>query len=434
MFNRSARLLCALALLFPIVASAQPAGPRVPPGLDGRLMAIARQVPGFGGYFFDANGDLNVYLTDLTREPAARAAVAQAARNRPERPARPWSGPAQIITRHGDYDFVQLEEWRGRVTAAVAHAGVQVVDTDEAKNRIFVGVTDQQSRSRVLTLIDGAGVPRNAVTVEIVPKLVLAASLRDDVRPLVGGLEIGYNNNGTPTVCTLGVNVWYTNLAAGVPTGTAGFYTAAHCSTTRFGTDGTVFSQGEARIGYEMWDPPTFTSAWDSRCAPNWLCRWSDVAFAAYDPGYNRHQGAIAQTLYRGWGTDPSNPNRIGSIDINSGSPEFTLYQTALPVQGGYMDKVGRTTGWTSGPVVRTCADYFFGGDILCQDEVEAWADGGDSGGPVFQWTGQTTAAFAGIVWARNDPTGGLGHFNFVFSNIDRIAADMGNSVTYGPN
>ena len=422
--NRVTRLLCLLILL-PVVGFAQTIGPRIPPGLDGRFLDLTRQVPGFGGYFFDENGDLNVYLTDLSRESAARVVVAEVARNRPERAHQPWRRPAEIVVRRGDFDYQQLNDWRGRLSAALAIAGVQLLDTDEATNRIFIGVTEEDAKARVLSRVAALGVPRNAVVVDIVASASPITSLRECDRPLVGGLEINFLIDGVQSQCTLGVNVWYSNVADGVPVGTPGFYTASHCSSVRGGTDGTVFSQGGARIGYEMWDPPFFTNAYDYRCPVNVQCRWSDVAFAAYDAGVDRHQGALAQTLYRGFG-----PWQSGSLDINSATPEFILYYTApLPVVGMYLDKVGRTTGWTTGAVSRTCVDYFIGGaDVLCQDQVEAYADSGDSGSPVFQWISQTTAAFSGIVWART------GTGAFVFSNLDRIAADMGSGVTYGPN
>ncbi|HXH41311.1 MAG TPA: hypothetical protein VNN08_21970 [Thermoanaerobaculia bacterium] len=418
--NVGRSVLCLLALLFPVVAFAQP---HVPPGLDGRFAELARQVPGFGGYFFDDNGDLNVYLTDLIREPAARAAVADVARNRPGRSQQPWVGPAAIIIRHGDFDFLQLDGWRGRLSAAPAIAGVQVLDADEATNRLFIGVTEAAAIPSVLAQVDALGVPRTAVVVDVVPAASLTTSLRDFYRPLIGGLQIDLTIAGTPSQCTLGVNVWYVNVSQGIPPGTAGFYTAAHCSTTRFGTDGTVYSQGGSRIGYERYDPPAFTNAQNTRCPAGYTCRWSDVTFAQYDAGYNRHQGALAQTVSRAYGNF-----QTGSIVINPYAPEFILYQTTLPVAGQYLDKVGRTTGWTSGQVSRTCADYFIGGNyLLCQDQVEAFADSGDSGSPVFQVTGSSTGAFSGIVWAKTGAGG------FIMSNLNEIAADMGNAVTYTP-
>lgn len=416
------RVLVVVFLLFAAVhgfADPSGRGRAVAPGLDGRFVELTRQVPGFGGYFFDQNGDLNVYLTDLRDEPAARAALADVARTRPERSQQPWGRPAEIIVRRGNFDFAQLDGWRGRLAAAASVDGVHLLDTDEAANRIVIGVADEDTRQRVLARIDSLGIPRDAVLVEIGPAASLIATLRDYVRPLVGGLEIGLSAG----VCTLGVNVWYTNWAQGIGVGTPGFYTCSHCSSTYGGTDGTVFSQGGVRIGYERWDPPFFTNAANTRCPVGWNCRWSDVAFAQYDAGVNRHQGYIAHTYFAGSGVW-----NAGSIDIVPNQPERALTQTSMPVVGNYMEKVGRTTGRTSGQISRTCADYFIGGvGMLCQDQVEAYADNGDSGSPVYTWTGQTTGAFVGIVWAKT------GTGAFIFSNIDRIQADMGNGVTYTP-
>lgn len=104
-------VLSLFALLLADATSAQPASPRAPheaPGLDGHFIRLASKLPGFGGYFFDENGDLNVYLTDVAREPEARALLAEAAATRPQRWRQPWTRPAQIIVRHGQFDF---PEW-----------------------------------------------------------------------------------------------------------------------------------------------------------------------------------------------------------------------------------------------------------------------------------------------------------------------------------
>ncbi len=112
--RREAKLVIML-LLLPVVMFAQATGPRLPPGLDGRFLSLTQEVPGFGGYFFDANGDLNVYLTDTGSETVARAKFADVARNRPGRSDQPWSRPAEIVIRRGAFDFTQLSDWRSRL-------------------------------------------------------------------------------------------------------------------------------------------------------------------------------------------------------------------------------------------------------------------------------------------------------------------------------
>ena len=410
-------VLCLLVLLFPVAAFA--AGPHgAPPGLDGRFVQLAQQVPGFGGYFFDANGDLNVYLTDLSRADEARAAVAEVAIQRGPSPQRLLTRPAAIIVRHGDFDFLQLDEWHQQMRAAWSIPGVVSFDSNEATNRVVIGVSDMTVKPRVLALADSLGVPRNAIDFEFDQPPVPVTTLQQYYRPVVGGLQEDWSG----TYCSVGVNLVYWNWSQNIQ-GESGFYTASHCSNTRFGTDSTVYSQGGYRIGQERYDPPTFNNSQYAGCPVNYACRWSDVTFVKYDSGVNQHRGYIAQTTSYGYG-----PYNSGSLTINSSQPEFQITNLALPVQGQVMNKVGRTTGWTAGTVANTCKDVPDGSyKLLCQDEVNAFVDGGDSGSPVFQYLSSTTVGFSGIAWARNFQ-GGL-----YYSNYSIIANDFGTGVTYTP-
>lgn len=402
-------------------ARAQAAAAQQPnaPGLDGRFLQLTRQVPGFGGYYFDAQGDLNVYLTDLRQEAAARAAVADVARNRPQPAAHPFSRPAAIIIRQGQYDFPQLDAWRGSLRAAFSIAGIQFLDVDETANRVRVGVSSADAAAQVRSLAGRLGVASGALVVDVVPAGEPILTVRDYIRPTEGGLEIVRSDGAQ---CTLGLNIWYANPNVGIPAGTAGFLTASHCSTTSGANDGTVFSQGGVRIGTERWDPPFFDNTQNTRCPLNRHCRWSDVSFFTYDAGVSWQLGAIARTDFYGLG-----PWNAGSLDINSSTPRWALNSGVTPVVGQYLDKVGRTTGWTSGSVARTCADYPQLGDhvILCQDEVNAYADNGDSGSPVFQWGYTSNVSAAGIVWYKT------GTGTYVLSNTSQIGSDFGIAITW---
>jgi hypothetical protein len=46
------------------------------PTIDDRFAALAREVPGFGGMYYDSTGTLNVLLRDSRRVEAARTPVA----------------------------------------------------------------------------------------------------------------------------------------------------------------------------------------------------------------------------------------------------------------------------------------------------------------------------------------------------------------------
>jgi hypothetical protein len=346
------------------------------------------------------------------------------ARTRPESPAHPWARPAEIVIRRGDFDFAQLNDWHSRLRNVFTISGIEFLDTDEARNRVVVGVHDDATKARVQRMAEDLAVPKEALIVEIVPPGHLVTTLQDYVRPVDGGMQVEPYFGGISHQCTVGINVLYTNLSHGIQQGTPGFYTASHCSEHQANgdqPDTTVFYQGGVRIGQEAWDPPFFTG---SPCPGDRECRWSDVTFVAYDAGVSRHQGYLAQTNYRGFGL-----GQPGSLDINPTTPEFVAqYAPQTPVVGMYLDKVGRTTGWTDGTVSQTCVDQdMVTFKILCQYKVNMDAGEGDSGSPTFQWIDQTHVAFSGIVWyATGD--GGL-----LFAYVDQIAQDMGTWVNYGP-
>lgn len=422
-------LLACLCTAIALSAAAQASGPRVAPGLDGKFIEIQTKLPGFGGYFFDDNGDLNVYLTDTTREPDARTMFADVAQSRPQRWYRPWTKPAAIVIRQGTFDFATLNDFRTRLASNLPLDGISMYDTDEANNVVFVAVTSEEARQRVLARAAALGLPPTALTVRVEAPMELATSLRNQVRPTVGGLQIEYNSGASQ--CTLGANVWYGNIANGVPVGTEGFYTASHCSATPYdSSDHTVYTQGSLQIGHKVFDPPTFTPATNSSCLPSYnKCRWSDVAFCAYDSGVSISHGVLAQTLFRGVGPGAANS---GSIDLNmTGTWTFTITNTVIPVFGTTLERVGRGSGWTEGNVSNTCADVQenIGGAtvvILCAVRVGAFATFGDSGGPVFQILSSGRFAFSGIVFST-----ALDGTNYQYADIDQIARDMGIGVNY---
>ena len=68
-------------------------------------VALVRNIPGFGGFFFDREGVPTVYLRDVS----ARAQV--------ERALGPWLAgqglrAAALRVRRADYDWASLERWQ----------------------------------------------------------------------------------------------------------------------------------------------------------------------------------------------------------------------------------------------------------------------------------------------------------------------------------
>jgi hypothetical protein len=167
-------------------------------------------------------------------------------------------------------------------------------------------------------------------------------------------------------------------------------------------------------VGVEVADPPYFSCQY-----PGYRCRFSDAALIEYVPGIDAELGMIYKT--NSFGTTGS-----GSIDIDPKGKGFLIIDdAAFPLAGEVLDKVGRTTGWTRGPVVATCVDTGVSDErprvvMLCQDFVASAVGGGDSGSPVFAQNGvDRPVTLYGILW-------GGGGSVFVFSALENITAEFG--------
>jgi hypothetical protein len=363
-------------------------------------VALVRNVSGFGGFFFDREGVPTVYLRDV----AARAQV--------ERALGPWLAAqeiraASLRVRRADYDWASLERWQGRATAqALAMRGAVWVDADEARNRVTIGVERGTSAAQVQSAVARLGVPSGAVIVEEVEPVRLAATLRNRVRPVVGALQINFPG----FLCTLGFNA--------TRSGQRSFIANSHCTNVQGGTEATPYwqpTQGVAptQIATEVADPAYTTGG---GCPSGRRCRRSDAARARYASGTTSTLGRIART----------NAANNGSITITG---NFNITAEGAASVGQSVHKIGRTTGWTRGPVTGTCVNVNVSGTTitqLCQTLVSAGVGAGDSGSPVFRRQGSTNnVTLAGILW------GGSGSNLYVYSPISNIEAELGALTTF---
>lgn len=392
--------------------------------LDEEFAHIAREeIPGFGGYFIDSNGELNVYLKEPARSGEALDML-----------KRVWSARglgrglhvdfARAQVRPAKYDFVQLKSWRETARAVLGLSGVVTLDVDEARNKVVIGVSSARGRMDVTRAVRWLDIPADAVVVQDEnPIRVFQTEIVDDqggggggssstlksyFRPLIGGFEITFPRNGLNFGCALGVN-------ARDGSGRNGFLTASHCTETQGGLEYTSYFQGGDFIGTEANDPkyttaPSFNG---HECPPKFTCRHSDAAFALHQtPSYSFGYIAKTESQYGG-------KTYQGVFKI--------VYEYRLPVAlitlGMRMDKVGPETGWTFGAVTRTCIDAESGDKIFyCQDFVGTTTDPGsaegDSGSPVFTIGSNDEVRYYGVLWGGSSTT------DFVFSNLQNIWAD----------
>jgi hypothetical protein len=302
-----------------------------------------------------------------------------------------------------------LEVRHGRLLPLFELAGVVFTDADETSGRLVVGVLDRDIEGLVRAQLARLGVASESVDVVETEPIARVATLRDKVRPVVAGLQIRFSQY----VCSLGFNA--------VLESTAGYVTAAHCSTSQGAVDGTEYYQPLNRvpdefIGTEIADPAFFRGG---ACPRGRKCRYSDANFSAGDAAAGFTLGAIART------TGPNNR----SLEI---AGEFAISGEGAALVGQTANKVGRTTGWTQGRVTRTCANTGVSGSnivLLCQDFVENTGQivaGGDSGSPVFRINSSGRVTLLGNLWGGNS-SGTL----FVYSPIANIERELGPVTTF---
>ena len=124
---------------------------------DDLLVRVDEQAPGFGGMFIDADGRLAVYLLDTSQLRATRTAIDAVFGS---------SGlPKDTRALQGQYSVSQLKTWTERAGALLAIRGVTMVDLDEGKNRVTVGIDDDSRTTAVEQALSSLDVPRAAVVI-----------------------------------------------------------------------------------------------------------------------------------------------------------------------------------------------------------------------------------------------------------------------------
>jgi hypothetical protein len=398
-----------------------PQGPLVT--LDEQLVTVGKLVPGFGGLFFDDGGDLNVYM--LEPDEALGAQEREGRRARIEAALAAVFGPALLVQGRpprmkiikADYDIAQLAAWRAGTDKALEVPGTVFIDLDERHNRIRIGIESSVFRRQVEDILAKEGIPPAAVIIEETKPIRFHASLRDKMRPLRGGIQLEADTAVFGwKICTMGFNAIHNNQR--------GFVTNSHCTRIRGGSESTDFHQptdpwnpfaDQNKVGDETRDPPYTTS---SICPPGRVCRRSDAAFVAYDSSALFGGAAIAQ------------PTGIGSLTISTGPPFRIVGETIFPIDGVTLNKVGRTTGWTSGVLNGTCLTINVADTnvtLLCQYRVlrstgplTKISDNGDSGSPVFKRVGGNDVHLFGILWGGDDDG-----TRFLFSSVLFLYLDL---------
>ena len=391
---------------------------------DDHLEEVAAQEPAFAGMFVE-NGQLIVMLTDLSRPVSAvRGAITSVFTD-------PRFTTIPIQTRQAKYGWSQLYAWGTVLPRAFSVPGVTVTDLDEVDNRISIGIANDAAKTPVLAMLARAGIPAEAIVFKTrKPVLMSTFSLHDEVRNIFGGLYI--ENDQLTAGCTLGFNAIYQ--------GDTVFATNGHCSefwgrsgdATGFYQDTT--SQTWELIGAEGYEEPFFDSTSNPAC-PGHNCKYNDLELSVYNSATrpNQNLGFLYLPTTR---TQFGNNNTVNT----AGTWNATITNKELyPLVGDTVNKIGSTTGWTSGPVTATCEnvqEFTAAGDtvyVLCQHEAAMGVYHGDSGSGVFKYySAGDTATMDGQVWAGDSlvNAGSYLYFKYTyFSTINDIQAIFGTVI-----
>jgi hypothetical protein len=462
---------------------------RYRPGEE-QSVSLARELPGFGGFYIDQTGDLHAYLLDLNRAGAARVALARALAERQrgytetERALRPRS---RVLIHQGQFTFYQLADWRNAVEDfTTSIPGVVWVGLDEHANRVAVGADRSRPaavRAVVVRRLGEMGIPAEAITFELTDALANTIPVEcapdgldcqdpcsvNPSDPSCGGDVCTINPDdpsceGTdpcasdPGACDPGPDYTlqppdYTYLAA--PPRTLGSPFAPLMGGIRIRND----AGGGCTLGFvvtyqgrrafvtnshctrttEYLDQPRtefFQPDWSrSAAGREWVddfkrsmgCRMADAAVAELINGYQGSQAYVARPATR------SNRMNIQSGDTplaSGASPWIRITGEGAIVKDAIYDKIGASTGWTYGAArgSRTCVRF---GNFECATWVAAGAWEGDSGAPVLRYYTNNTALLVGMAFGKGDGGFWMNPMSQIRKHFAATGSSAGNLRTY---
>jgi hypothetical protein len=348
----------------------------------------------------------------VTRVAAVLALIGAAACQSNDEPVGPASGPDARIGGPGQFSQRQVAAWFDRAAPAVlALSRTVFADHDEISNTLVFGVENSAVIPGVQRALTALGIPGSAYSIRVTDPIYQVATLRDRWRPTIGGIQIHF----TQYLCTMGFNA---------TDGTdRSFITNSHCTGKQGGVENTLYYQPTSSvdntvIATEVEDPTYQRNI--PGCPRGKQCRRSDASRARYSASVASTRGSIAKTT----GANNGSITTSGNFTVTSQDNTTTSFSPGTTV-----NKVGRTTGWTSGAVTQTCVTVNVSGtniSQICQSIVQnpngsVVVGGGDSGSGVFRITSGDNVQLVGILWGGNS-SGTL----FVFSPLKNIRDELG--------
>lgn len=405
-----------------------------PRGVEDVFLDVDSRTGAFGGWYLDESDDR---LVVLTTDPSRSSAIAEEVRGEMSRVTDPsWAIP-RLEFKIARYRFSELVAFQEIAAKALLGLGlVHMSDADEKLNRVRLGIADTTRNEEVRNLLERAGAPADAFLLHQAGPSAEASTLQQKQRPTGGGLQIQIDRPFLGTqVCSIGYNVTLNS------TGYRYLLTNSHCTAEYYGGVGYQVYQhavGGSNLVGQVEVNPTWASPPSASCDTMALCRYSDAALVRYSLAPSSTPSRIFRPCF-----SSTNPSAPGTILINSwcGGGHWDVVNSSgyFPFVGQGLEKVGRTSGWTIGLVTATCEHLttysIHGGTLylkktLCSDRVGAYADGADSGSPVFFHSGPIVPSARipmGILFAYRVDSAAPGYpRSYSFSRRQMIELDLG--------
>ena len=381
-----------------------------------RAVELAREIPGLAGFYLDTAGNVVVAIKDRGETKPTQSLLRskfqrELGRTRVRHPS------ADVFLQEATYSFLELKEWRDRLMNAniLSVPGVVWLDLDEVQNHVVIGLDVGADAVGPRVVAQSLGVPAGAVEVEVTDPYVSQQTLRDEFRPVLGGIQIQRVSGTSRVACTLGFTAMRNNEQV--------FLTAGHCSPNVTATDNVAQFQPLAPLTHA--DSVTMspigreTLQFSEPCGSR-RCSYSDAAVYGLIPSPAWGLGRIAQPV-SGCFPGPCNPPVL-----NIGPSPYWVIDTTYQgfVVNDLVSKIGSATGWSQGSVSRTCVDVSPSSSVTyrCQMFATYGADDGDSGAPILldiQGGADSTVTLGGIHSGRSGS-------NRVFSPWSGIVQDYG--------
>jgi hypothetical protein len=398
-------------------------------GHDEKWANFSGAVPGFGGMYYNDDGDLVVILKDTVVQKGAARAMFAAFIGQSHRPQSLVAAghAATMLFRGGTYDYQELLTYKDAVSVAlrVVNSSLSSIGVDELTNSVRIGVADSQLLQRVHDIAIQAGIPASAMTIaraDRETRLSTTMYAKDTITPVVAGEQLWTNG----TFCTIGLPVMY------APDSLPGILLSGHCA----GANGDSVGLADRSLNIH-YIGAIVNSGQDSYLCSHGTCRHADVALASLKSSVQYYHGGIARgntgpaietTAYWSgtWG-DPQAYDPSSNYGTNDGPFMVAAdFSPGSEVVGQWISKFGIATGWTEGQIsnastdIQTDQGYWVAAAVVVS--AGAWA--GDSGSGVFAANGtignidgNTPVNFDGVVFAGGDGATIGGHY--VYRHFD---------------